>query len=505
MTRPRPVRGAFAALLLASACTTHRHYAGPMWQPAPMPMQPMMPPPQPMMPPAASQPTAPAGMNAQAATVRDKTLATSQALSHVTSLVDEVGPRLTGSENEPKAVAWAVARMKSIGLSNVHTEPVKEARWVRGMEIAEIVSPSHRSLAVTTLGGSVATREKGIQAEVLEVQSLDELAQKPDAEVKGKIVFFHVVMQRQKDGSGYGKAVPARTSGPSAAAKKGAVAVVVRSMSTAGDRAPHTGALHYIDGVNKIPAAALGPADAELLHRAVQEKKHVKLKLVLQPQELSPVDGANVIGEVPGSSLADQIVVLGAHLDSWDPGMGALDDGAGVALMLEAGRQIALSPTKPKRTIRVVLFANEEMGLAGAKAYAKTHEAELPKHYAATEADFGDGRVYEVTLLAGPGNERALLADAGLLGPLGAVPGEKQAEGGADISPLRAAGVPIFDLRQDGSRYFDVHHSENDVVEKIEKADLDQAAASFAAMAYSIADRSGDLGRVPEKDREHKY
>ena len=495
---------AVAGLAFVAACSSPHRYAGPAWQPM---QSPMMPQPLPYAPaqPSSSPIRMQLPVNAEAVAVRDRTLSSSQALEHVTSIVDEVGPRLAGSEAEPKAVAWAVARMKRAGLVDVHTEPVKEVRWVRGQESAEMTSPTKRKLAVTTLGGSVPTREKGVEAEVLEVQSMDELAQKPDAEVKGKIVYFHVVMQRARDGSGYGKAVPARTAGPSAAAKKGALAVVVRSMSTAEDRAPHTGALHYVDGVNKIPAAALGVADAELLHRAVQDKKKVKLKLVLLPQELSPADGANVIGDVPGASQPQEIVLIGAHLDSWEPGMGALDDGAGLAIVLEAGRQIALARTKPKRTVRVVFFANEENGLAGAKAYAKAHEAELSKHVAASEADFGDGRVYEATLLAGPGHERALFDDTWLLLPLGAVVGTKPAEGGADISPLRAAGVPIFDLRQDGTHYFDVHHSENDVLEKITKADLDQAAAAFAAITYSIADRATDLGRVPEASREHKY
>ncbi len=481
--------------------------AHPYWQlgPAPGPARPVGP------AVAASPPPAPTSAHpapvarSEAENVRDKTLASSEALDHVTSLVDDVGPRLAGSEAEPKAVVWAVARMKAIGLSNVHTEPVKEPRWVRGREKAEIVGTSRRALAVTTLGGSVPTPEKGVEAEVLEVASLDELAALPDDKVKGKIVFAHVVMERARDGSGYGKAVGTRTGGASAAGKKGAVAFVVRSIGTAPDRAPHTGALHYIDGVAKIPAAALGVADAELLHRQIAEGKPVKLHLVLTPQELSPADGANVVGEVPGGASASEIVLLGAHLDSWELGMGALDDGAGCAIVLEAARQIALAKTKPRRTVRVVLFANEENGLAGAKAYAKAHEGELPKIVAAAEADFGDGRVYEARLLTDPEHASALGEIAPLLGSLGIQISGESAEGGADVSPLRGLGVPVFDLRQDGTRYFDVHHSENDVVEKIVKADLDQAAASFAAVTYALADRAGGLGRVPEAKRERRW
>jgi carboxypeptidase Q len=276
--------------------------------------------------------------------------------------------------------------------------------------------------------------------------------------------------------------------------------MIVRTVGTGDDRAPHTGAMKYAEGVTKIPAAAISISDAELLHRLLSEGT-VKMHLVLLPQELAPVDGANVVGEIPGTTKAEQIVLLGAHLDSWELGMGALDDGAGCGIVLEVGRQIALFPAKPKRTVRIVLFANEENGLAGAKAYGKAHASELANHYAGIEADLGDGRVFEVTIRAAPDKNRALVDYGMLLFPLGAFVGDKDADGGADLIPLREAGVPVLELMQDATRYFDVHHSANDVVEKIVKSDLDQATAAYTAITYALADRDDDLGRIPEDGR----
>jgi len=449
-------------------------------------------------------PTSPPADTSNAARVRDATLASSKALDHITSLVDKVGPRMSGSEASPRAVAWAVAKMKELGFSNVHTEPVKESHWVRGIETGEVVSPSSHQIALTALGGTVGTSERGVSAEVVEVESLEALAALPDTAVKGKIVFFHVVMDKTRDGSGYGHSVGVRFAGPSAAAKKGAALALVRTVGTGDDRAPHTGAMKYADGVAKIPAAAVSVADAELIHRLLAEGP-VKMHVVLTPRELAPVDGANVVGDIPGSGSSGEIVVLGAHLDSWDLGMGALDDGAGCGIVLEAGRQIAVFAAKPKRTVRVVLFANEEYGGAGAKAYAKAHESELAKHYAAIEADLGDGRVYEVTIRASAEASRALVDYGMLLFPLGAFVGDKDADGGSDVGPLRNAGVPILELRQDATRYFDVHHSANDVLEKVMKGDLDQATAAYAAIAYALADRDGELGRIPEPGRKGSH
>jgi Zn-dependent M28 family amino/carboxypeptidase len=267
---------------------------------------------------------------------------------------------------------------------------------------------------------------------------------------------------------------------------------------------PHTGATHYEKDVPKIPVAALAIPDAEMLQRILAEGKPVRLSMTLTPRELPDAESANVVGEVIGSEAPGEIVLLGAHLDSWDLGTGAVDDGAGCAIVIEAGRMINALPKKPRRTIRVVLFANEENGLRGARTYAKEHEAEIEKHIVAMEADFGAGRVYGVKVLGGPQALPLLQKMAKPLSPLGVDVSPEPAYGGADISPLRALGVPVIDLQQDGSLYFDIHHTANDTLEQITKEDLDQAVAAFTTMAFLAADTHDDFGRIPEESRVRK-
>ena len=474
------------------------------------------PPPPPESPAAITAPAAPSG-SASAAIVeapeapspgqklRDATLRTSVALETVKSLIDEASPRLSGSAGGKAAIGWAQRAMEAAGLARVHAEPVKVPHWERGDESGELLAPYAHALSLAALGGSVGTPAAGLEAEVIEVASLDALDKLDPKDVKGKIVFFHVIMERLNDGSGYGKAVRVRSSGAIAAAKLGAVGVVIRSIGTGVNRTPHTGAMRYDPKVPKIPAAALAIPDADLLHRVVAQGKPVRLKLELGAKTLPEADSANVIGEVLGSSLPDEVVLLGAHLDSWDLGQGALDDGAGCAIILEAGRQIARMDPKPKRTVRIVFFANEENGLAGATAYAKAHAAEIPKHVIAFEADFGAARVVEVRYAGAEEKRPQFLTIAALLKPLGVTLSTEPAGGGADISPLQALGVPMLDLRQDGTTYFDFHHTANDTVERIEKAEIDQAAAAFAAAAYAAADAPSDFGRLPEDKRDHHH
>ncbi len=474
------------------------------------------PPPPPESPAAVTAPAAPSG-SASAAVVeapeapspgqklRDATLRTSVALETVKSLIDEASPRLSGSAGGKAAIGWAQRAMEAAGLARVHAEPVKVPHWERGDESGELLAPYAHALSLAALGGSVGTPAAGLEAEVIEVASLDALDKLDPKDVKGKIVFFHVIMERLNDGSGYGKAVRVRSSGAIAAAKLGAVGVVIRSIGTGVNRTPHTGAMRYDPKVPKIPAAALAIPDADLLHRVVAQGKPVRLKLELGAKTLPEADSANVIGEVLGSSLPDEVVLLGAHLDSWDLGQGALDDGAGCAIILEAGRQIARMDPKPKRTVRIVFFANEENGLAGATAYAKAHAAEIPKHVIAFEADFGAARVVEVRYAGAEDKRPQFLTIAALLKPLGVTLSTEPAGGGADISPLQALGVPMLDLRQDGTTYFDFHHTANDTVERIEKAEIDQAAAAFAAAAYAAADAPSDFGRLPEDKRDHHH
>jgi carboxypeptidase Q len=437
--------------------------------------------------------------------IREATLRTSRALDTARSLADEVGPRLSGSPGGSASVSWALKALSTAGLENVHAERVIVPHWERGAESGEIVSPFPQGVALTALGGSVATPARGLEAEVIEVDSLDAVDKLDPATVKDKIVFYNVKMERARDGSGYGHAVGVRGAGAVRAAKLGAAGVVIRSIGTDNNRLPHTGAMRYDDKVPKIPAAALSIPDAEMLHRILGLGKPVRFRMSLGAKLGPDAESANIIGEVPGVGTSGEIVLIGAHLDSWDLGQGALDDGAGCGIVIEVGRQIAAFARKPQRTVRIVLFANEENGLAGARAYAKVHAAEIPKHVVAIEADFGDGRVYEARFLGGDERRSQFLSVVGLVKPIGVEPSAEPAWGGADTSPLRAAGVPMIDLRQDGSLYFDIHHTANDTVEHLHKDGLDQAAAAFATVTYAAADAPDDFGRIPEDKRKDRW
>ncbi len=413
-----------------------------------------------------------------------------RATEWVRRLTDEVGPRLAGSAGDRAAVAWGQALLRELGFSKVRAEEVTVTAWERGAEAATVVSPYPQKLVVTALGGSVGTPPEGITASVVEMKTLESLEEAvkadPDA-VRGKIVFFSRRMARSGAGPGYGANVPMRSSGAAKAGPHGALAVLVRSVGTSASRFAHTGSTNYADGGPRIPAAAVSNTDADLLERLLA-RGPVKVKVVLGCRPLPPSTSANVIGEVPGSERPDEVVVVSGHLDSWDLGTGAIDDGAGCAIAIEAARLIAEGPRRPRRTIRVVLYANEESGLAGGKGYAARHAAELPKHAGAFEADSGTGAPLGFSWNAADTLGPALTAVATLLEPLGAGTLRKGGHGGADISPMASAGVPLFALSQETGRYFDFHHTADDTFDKIEPVSLDKAAASVAAMAFAVAD-----------------
>jgi carboxypeptidase Q len=442
---------------------------------------------------------APAGLPedvaATAASLYKQSLAGTRAYEIVRSLTVEVGPRPAGSRAHEAAVAWGLRTMKELGFQNVHAEKATLPHWVRGAESGEIVSPYPQPVHLAALGGSVGTPEGGIEAQVIQVPSLEAAAKLDPARVKGKIVFYDVHMKRTKDASGYGEAVPVRGAGAVAAAKLGAVAVLIRSIGTDSNRTPHTGTMRYQDGVEKIPAAALSIPDAELLAAQIATGKPVTFRLKLGARAEPEVEGASVVGEIPGREKPEEIVLLGAHLDSWDLGTGAIDDGAGCAIMMEAARRIAQLPKKPRRTIRVVLYANEEFGLSGGRAYAEAHKDELARHVMSGESDLGSGRVWRISSRVDPAR---LPVVASLAKLLGVEQGNNEAGGGADISTLAPARVPVIALAQDASAYFDYHHTANDTLDKIDPKDLDQNVAAWAAVAYAIADMPGDLGRAPE-------
>ncbi len=440
----------------------------------------------------------PEDVKATASALHREALGGTKAYDVVRSLTVEVGPRPAGSKAHDDAVAWGLRTMKDLGFSNVRAEKATVPHWVRGQESGEIVTPWPQPVHLAALGGSVGTPADGIEAQVIEVPSLDEVDKLDPARVKGKIVFYNVHMERARDGSGYGKAVGVRGAGASRAAKLGAVAVLIRSIGTDNNRTPHTGAMRYQDGIEKIPAAALSNPDADLLAAQIASGKPVTFRLKLGARTLPDVETASVVGEIPGREKPEEIVLLGCHLDSWDLGTGAIDDGAGCAIMMEAARLIGQRPKKPRRTVRVVLFANEEFGLSGARAYAEAHKDELARHVMAGESDFGSGRVWRIASGVDPA-KLPLVADLAKL--LGVEQGGNDSGGGADLSPMAPARVPIVSLSQDGTYYFDYHHTANDTLDKIDPKDLDQNVASWAAVAYAIADLPGDLGRAPEGQR----
>lgn len=428
----------------------------------------------------------------------------SRAYDLVRSLVDEAGSRLSGSKGDKAAVAWGVRTMKELGLQNVRAEKVMVPHWERGAESGKIVSPSSHTLVLTALGGSVSTKGKGIEAEVVMVDSMEALEKIEESKVKGKIVFYSTRMKRSNTGEDYGRVGPIRAYGAIAAAKKGAIAVVIRSVGTDHDRFPHTGGMRYEKGVPEIPAAALAVPDAELLERLVSAGKPVRMALSLASKTFPDAESANVVGEVVGREKPNEIVLLGAHLDSWDTGVGAVDDGAGCAAIIEAARLMTTLPTRPRRTVRVVLFANEENGLRGAKTYAVDHAAEIDAHQLAVEIDLGSGRVHALRFLGADSASTIFSRIAGLVAPLGITYEQDPASGGADLIPLRPFGVPMADLQQDATKYFDVHHTANDTLAQVTKEDLDQIVAAVATVAWAAADAPDFLARVPEQRRKRK-
>jgi carboxypeptidase Q len=451
---------------------------------------------------ASPAPVIPPEIRRAAEGLREKGFAGTRATEWIRSLVDTAGPRLTGSPGDKAAVAWGLETLKKLGFENVRSEKVIAPFWERGVETGEVTAPHPHKVFLTALGGSVGTPGSGLEAEVIEVGSLEDLATRKESDVRGKIVFFNRRMRRTLDGAGYGEAVTVRGGGASRAAKLGAVGVLIRSIGTDSDRTPHTGSLKYEDGIAKIPAAALSNPDADLLERLGREGKPVRVRFTLGCRDRGETESANVVGEIRGRGKPEEIVLLGGHRDSWDLGEGAIDDGAGCGIIIEAARLISGVTPPPRRTIRVVLYANEENGLAGGKAYSAAHEAELSRHVAALEADLGSGRPIGFSWNAGPSAEPLVREIASLLGPLGA--GEVQSTasaGGADISSLVLAGIPLFSVRQDASRYFDWHHTANDTFDKIEPESLDRMTAAVATFAYVAASVPDPFERIPVEKR----
>lgn len=443
--------------------------------------------------PAPAAPPTVAQIAATAAQLRDTALADETAWKVVESLTTEVGPRPAGSPAGERAMRWGVAKLKALGFANVHAEPFTVTGWVRGPESAEVTGPYPQKLVILGLGKTVATPPEGVEAEIALFHSFDELLAQPAGALAGKIAVVTQPMALTMDGSGYGAAVRARAAGPSEAAKRGAVAFLMRSVSTANDRAPHTGMTVYAEGVPRIPAAALSPSDAELLDRMAERGQPIRIRLKLENRFVENAPAWNVSGEITGSSRPDEVIVIGGHLDSWDPGTGAIDDGAGIAITTAAAKLIGDLKAHPARTVRVVMWGSEEISGSGA-AYAEAHKDEAAKIVLAGESDLGSDAIWSLALPKGSAEHPAMKAMASVLAPLKIFIQREPAHfGGSDTEEMQGLGVPVIDYNQSALRYFDVHHSANDTMDMVDPVTLKQNVAAWAALIYAAADSDVDF------------
>ena len=417
-------------------------------------------------------------------------LADSSAWNRLAKLTDTFGPRLSGSQSLEQAIDWIIAEMKRDGLQNVRGEPVMVPHWVRGEESATLMSPRRAPLHMIGLGRSVGTSAAGVTAPVMVVESFDELTRRA-AEAKDKIVLFDVPF------TGYGQTVRYRGGAANAAARVGAVAALIRSVSSFSMQNPHTGAMSYDSTLKvKLPAAALSVEDAMMVHRMIDRGDKVVINLKMSARTLPDAPSRNIVAELVGSEKPDEVVVIGGHIDSWDVGQGAMDDGGGVVAAWEAVKLLKRLGLKPKRTIRVVGWTNEENGSRGAVGYRDAHRAEIDKHVMAMESDNGVFKPYGLGITAGEGGREMAAQIASLMKSFGA---DSTSIGGtdADTSPLSALGVPTMSPLVDGTRYFWYHHSMADTMDKLSPRELAECVALMAVTAYVVADMPSTLPRTP--------
>jgi hypothetical protein len=428
------------------------------------------------------------------AALQQKALGDDTAYGIVEDLTTEIGPRLAGTEREAAARAWAVERLKAMGFANVRIEPFDMKTWVRGTETAEVTAPYTGNMHITALGNSASTGAKGLEAQIVYFRTMADLDAAPAGSLKGKIAFVSHKMTRTQTGASYGQFGDVRRRGPNIAATKGAAAIIIRSVGTDYHRNPHTGGTNFAKDVTPIPAAALSIPDAENLERMIQrasrDGKTVKMKLVLTPRQIGTTQSGNVIAEVPGSDSAAGMILIGGHLDSWDLGTGAVDDGAGVAITAAAAKMVMDAGT-PRRTIRVVWYGAEEVGIFGGRAYAEKHGA--AGHALAMESDFGAGRIWQVDFRLPEGSDALKTRVVNALAPMGIGRSNDVAGGGPDHGPIVALGVNAIDLQQDGTDYFDLHHTPDDTLDKIDPQMMRQNVAAWATVLGIVANDTTDL------------
>ena len=434
--------------------------------------------------------------------LRDRALQGTIAYALVEDITTRFGPRMAGSESERRAAEWGAAKLKALGFDNVAIEDFPLTSWVRVSEKVEIVSPYPQPLVATLLGGSPSTPREGIEAEAVVFETFQALRDAPDGSLAGKIAVVLQPTARLQDGGGYGYASAIRSSGPQVARSKGAAAFVMRSLGTSDHRWAHAGATRRADDV--VPSFAVSPPDAEQIRRAARAGT---LRLRVNGQAIVPPEGRsqNVVAEVRGRERPEEVIVIGGHLDSWDLGTGAIDDASGVAITTAAAKLIADLPVRPRRTIRLVWWGAEELsqpqprpGLSGGRDYAARRQASLLQHVIASESDFGAGPVYSLSLPAGFQTGPFVTTVMRVLAPLKITFTTTPAtSGGPDVTPLAEARVPVFRLHQDGSDYFDYHHTADDVLERVDAKKLDQNVAAWAALLWLIADSDVDFRNPP--------
>lgn len=429
------------------------------------------------------------GYRAPAGRIIGAALTSNKAYERLSYLTDRIGNRISGSQSLERAISWAISEMTHDGLDNVHPEKVMVPHWVRGEESLEMTNPEPRKLAMLGLGNSIGTPAPGITAEAVVVRNFDQLEALGE-QVRGKIVVYNAPFVS------YGETVVYRGSGASRAAKYGAVAALVRSITPVSLQTPHTGALNYDEKQPKIPSAAITIEAAEMLQRLYDRGERPTLRLKMEAKFLPDAESANVIAELKGSEKPEEIILVGGHLDSWDVGQGAHDDGGGCIIAWEAVRLLKELGLRPRRTIRVVLFTNEENGSRGGQGYLAAHRAEVSKHKFVIETDSGAYRPVGLGLAAtAPPQVRANLQEIAKL--LAGISADRIAAsgGGADIGPLMAEGVLGGSLNVDGTHYFDIHHTHADTLDKVNPQELALCVATLAVMAYTVADLPQELSK----------
>lgn len=409
------------------------------------------------------------------------------AWDRLAEMCDSFGPRFSGSQNLEKAIDWVVDQLNKDGFDAVITQPVAVPQWIRGREFAEQLEPAYQSLPMLGLGGSIATPPEGLVGEVLVVSSFDELREKA-SQAQGKIVLFNIPF------TSYRETVAVRVSGAVEAARAGAIASLIRSVGHDSLQTPHTGGMSYQDGITQIPHAALSPEDAERLHRIQNRGERIVIRLKMDAQTSADAISRNVIADWKGSSLEKEIIIVGGHIDSWDVGQGAQDDGGGCMMAWHAMKLLKDLGLQPKRTLRLVLWTNEENGARGASAFAQSQSSNAHDILLAIESDSG---TFQPSGFAFTGSPKAMdyIRQIAALNGTDSAKNVMAGAGGVDIRPLLSLGVPIMDVLVDRTHYFKYHHTHADTVDKVSQRDLQSCIATLATMLYVVADMPTSLPR----------